>query len=188
MFLDGDDLAAMAANGTVLVPTLSVWDDWLFYGREMDWPATRIARAEGLRESSRAAIAGALRASVRIAAGTDAGGGSVRHGRIAREVELMIDCGMEPAVALQAATREGARLMVRPTRAAPSKSANWPIWCCSTATRSRIRRRSAWSPPSSNQGGGWRDLSRHRSPHLASELASPHVILHLIAADFKSSR
>ena len=111
MFLDGDDLAAMAANGTVLVPTLSVWDDWLFYGREMDWPATRIARAEGLRESSRAAIAGALRASVRIAAGTDAGGGSVRHGRIAREVELMIDCGMEPAVALQAATREGARLM-----------------------------------------------------------------------------
>ncbi|HEV8190184.1 MAG TPA: amidohydrolase family protein, partial [Ktedonobacterales bacterium] len=30
---------------------------------------------------------------------------------IAREVELMIDCGMDPAAALQAATSEGARLM-----------------------------------------------------------------------------
>jgi imidazolonepropionase-like amidohydrolase len=111
MFLDADDLAAMAAHGTVLVPTLSVWDDWLFYGREMDWPAARIARAEGLREGSRAAMAGAVRAGVRIAAGTDAGGGSVRHGRIAREVELMIDCGMEPSAALRAATAEGAALM-----------------------------------------------------------------------------
>ena len=111
MLLDADDLAAMASNGTTLVPTLSVWDDWLFYGREMDWPATRLARAEGLRESSRAAMAGAIRSGVRIAAGPDAGGGSVRHGRLAREIELMIDCGMEPAAALAAATREGARLM-----------------------------------------------------------------------------
>ncbi len=111
MFLADDDLAAMAANGTVLVPTLSVWDDWLFYGREMSWPATRIARAERLRDSSRAAMAGAIRAGVGIAAGTDAGGGSVRHGRIAREIELMVECGMEPAAALQAATRNGACLM-----------------------------------------------------------------------------
>ncbi len=111
MFLENGDLAAMAANGTVLVPTLSVWDDWLFYAREMDWPSARVTRAERLRESSRAAMAGAIRASVRIAAGTDAGGGSVRHGRIAREVELMIECGMEPAAALVAATREGAHLM-----------------------------------------------------------------------------
>jgi imidazolonepropionase-like amidohydrolase len=111
MFLEADDLAAMAAHGTVLVPTISVWDDWLYYAREMDWPAERLARAERLREASRAALAGALHAGVRIAAGTDAGGGSVRHGRIAREIELMIACGMEPAQALQAATREGARLM-----------------------------------------------------------------------------
>lgn len=111
MLLDADDLAAMARTGTTLVPTLSVWDDWLFYAREMGWPAARVARAEGLRESSRAAIAGALHAGVPIAAGTDAGGGSVRHGRIAREIELMIECGMEPAAALRAATAEGARLL-----------------------------------------------------------------------------
>src|SRR5690349_9692420 len=95
MSLESDDLTAMAANGTVLVPTLSVWDDWLFYAREMDWPAARRSRAESLREASRAAMAGAIQLGVRIAAGTDAGGGSVRHGRIAREIELMIECGME---------------------------------------------------------------------------------------------
>jgi imidazolonepropionase-like amidohydrolase len=60
-------------------------------------------------------MAGALRAGVRIAAGTDAGGGSVRHGRLAREIELMIACGMEPMGALQAATQEGARLMSEAT-------------------------------------------------------------------------
>lgn len=111
MFLEAGDLAAMAASGTALVPTLSVWDDWLFYAREVGWPAQRIARAEGLRDASRAAMAGAIRAGVVIAAGTDAGGGSVRHGRIAREIELMIECGMDPAGALQAATRNGAALM-----------------------------------------------------------------------------
>ena len=111
MFLEAGDLAAMAASGTALVPTLSVWDDWLFYAREVGWPAERIARAEGLRDASRAAMAGAIRAGVVIAAGTDAGGGSVRHGRIAREIELMIECGMDPAGALQAATRNGAALM-----------------------------------------------------------------------------
>ena len=35
----------------------------------------------------------------------------MRHGRIAREIELLIDCGMDPAAALRAATREGARLL-----------------------------------------------------------------------------
>jgi imidazolonepropionase-like amidohydrolase len=35
----------------------------------------------------------------------------VRHGRIAREIELMVECGMEPAAALAAATRSGAALM-----------------------------------------------------------------------------
>jgi imidazolonepropionase-like amidohydrolase len=111
MFLDAADLAAMAASGTVLVPTLSVWDDWLFYAREVGWPAARLTRAQDLRDASRAALAGAIRAGVAIAAGTDAGGGAVRHGRIAREIELLVDCGMAPAAALQAATRAGAALL-----------------------------------------------------------------------------
>lgn len=111
MFLDADDVQAMAAHHTALVPTLSVWDDWLFYGHEMAWPSERIARTERIRDSSRAAMAHAIQAGVAVAAGTDAGGGSVRHGRIAREIELMIDCGMAPAAALRAATINGATLL-----------------------------------------------------------------------------
>jgi len=116
MMLEADDLAAMAQNGTVLVPTLSVWDAWLFYAREVGWPEARKARAEALRESSRAAVAGAARAGVPIALGTDAGGGSVRHGRVAREVELMIECGLTPQAALQAGTSAAARLLGTPDR------------------------------------------------------------------------
>ena len=111
MMLDDDDLAAMSRNGTVLVPTLSVWDAWLFYSREVDWPPARKARAEALRESSRAAVSGAARAGVPIALGTDAGGGSVRHGRVAREVDLMIECGLSPEAALLAGTSVAARLL-----------------------------------------------------------------------------
>ncbi|HYP20560.1 MAG TPA: amidohydrolase family protein [Chloroflexia bacterium] len=111
MHLDGDDLAAMATHGTVLVPTLSVWDAWLFYTREVGWPDARKARAESLRESSRAAVSGAVKAGVPVALGTDAGGGSVRHGRVAREVELMIECGLSPEAALQAGTTVAARLL-----------------------------------------------------------------------------
>ncbi len=82
-----------------------------FYSREMDWPAARKARAENLRESSRAMMAAAVRANVPIALGTDSGGGATRHGRVAREIELMVECGMEPVQALRAATSAAARLL-----------------------------------------------------------------------------
>ncbi len=111
MFLDDDDLTAMASRHTTLVPTLSVWDAMLFYGREMEWPAARIQRAETLRDSSRAVVAGAVKAGVPIALGTDSGGGATRHARVAREIELMVECGMDPARALQAGTAVGAQLL-----------------------------------------------------------------------------
>jgi imidazolonepropionase-like amidohydrolase len=116
MMLDDDDLAAMSRNGTVLVPTLSVWDAWMFYTREVGWPPARQIRAEALRESSRAAVSGAAKAGVPVALGTDAGGGSVRHGRVAREVELMIECDLTPYQALQAGTGVAARLLGLPDR------------------------------------------------------------------------
>ncbi len=111
MFLNSEDIAAMAANRTFLVPTLSVWDAMLFYAREVDWPEARRERVEGLRESSRAAVAQAVKVGVPIALGTDAGGGAARHGRIARELELMVECGLSPVAALQAGTSAAAGLI-----------------------------------------------------------------------------
>ncbi len=109
--LEQGDLEAMAKNKTYLVPTMSVWDAMLYYAHAVDWPEARKKRAEDLRQGSRAAVSAAVTAGVQIALGTDAGGGAARHGRIAREAELMAECGMEPRSALIAATSSAANLI-----------------------------------------------------------------------------
>jgi imidazolonepropionase-like amidohydrolase len=111
MFLEAEDLSAMSKNKTYLVPTMSVWDAMLYYSRAVDWPEARKKRAEDLRKGSRAAVTAAIKADVKIALGTDAGGGAARHGRIAREAELMVECGMELGNALIAATSNAAGLI-----------------------------------------------------------------------------
>jgi len=111
MFLEAGDLEAMGKNKTYLVPTMSVWDAMLYYTRAVDWPEIRKKRAEDLRQGSRAAVTAAIKAGVKIALGTDAGGGAARHGRIAREAELMVECGMEPRDTLIAATSSAASLI-----------------------------------------------------------------------------
>ncbi len=111
MFLEASDLAAMAKSKTYLVPTMSVWDSMLYYARVVEWPEARKKRAEDLRHGSWAAVTAAIRAGVQIALGTDAGGGAARHGRIAREAELMVECGMEPHDALITGTSSAARLI-----------------------------------------------------------------------------
>ncbi len=111
MYLQPSDLQAMASNNMFLVPTMSVWDAMLYYSRAVDWPENRRKRAEELREGSRKAVSAAIKAGVKIALGTDAGGGAARHGRIAREAELMVECGMEPKDALLAGTSSAAELI-----------------------------------------------------------------------------
>lgn len=111
MFLEPVDLDAMAKNKTYLVPTMSVWDAMLYYARSVDWPEARRKRAEELRNGSRLAVNAAIKAGVQVALGTDAGGGAARHGRIAREAELMVEAGMKPHDTLLAATSTAARLI-----------------------------------------------------------------------------
>jgi imidazolonepropionase-like amidohydrolase len=115
MELDDAIAATMRANDVALVSTLSVLASWATFQR-----TTRIERFTGdegrrrlaaRREGALAAIKAAHRAGVRIAAGSDFGGGSLRAGHLAWEVELLVEAGLPPHEALAAATWRGGELL-----------------------------------------------------------------------------
>lgn len=117
--LDADLASEMARRGTYLVPTLGVLASWSSFAS-----TTTIDRFAG--EDGRAALAArkelalesvrhAARAGVRIAAGTDFGGGSLRANQMAWEVECLVAAGLEPWEALAAATWRGGELLREPS-------------------------------------------------------------------------
>ncbi|MBI4312409.1 MAG: amidohydrolase family protein [Chloroflexi bacterium] len=110
-YLDDATVRLMAQKGTYLVPTMSTWDERLRIGRMLGEDAKALAAAEERAAESRASFKRALRAGVKVAAGSDAGGSAARHGMLAREVELMVENGLPPSKALQAATYEAATLL-----------------------------------------------------------------------------
>src|SRR5207245_464684 len=74
------------------------------------WSEQEPARRE-MQERAFAAVRAAKKAGVRIVAGSDFGGGSVRPGHLAWEVELLVAAGLEPYEALAAATWRGGELL-----------------------------------------------------------------------------
>jgi len=105
--LDLDDaaIAQMVKQGTWLVPTLSVYYD---HNSPADTPA-------GQRDRKRVAVHGpsfqrAMKAGVKIAFGTDAGGFSWKD-PIAQEFARMTEFGMSPMDAIRAATSRAADLL-----------------------------------------------------------------------------
>jgi imidazolonepropionase-like amidohydrolase len=92
------DLAKMMADqGIFLVPTFEVYE----YHSTVSAPHMQV-RAKELMEIHRESMHQALAAGVKVVAGTDAGG--FVHGDNAREVELLVERGMTPLQAIQAAT------------------------------------------------------------------------------------
>jgi len=98
-YLDEDPelVAMMAASGTFLVPTLTVY----VFHRERSAPHVR-ARGRALYPHHLASIQQALEAGVKIVAGTDAGGHA--HTINARELQYLVEAGLTPMQALQSAT------------------------------------------------------------------------------------
>src|SRR5437763_5671992 len=114
MELDDDIARTMKRNGVTLTSTLSVFASWETFGSTTgierfagDDGRARIAKR---KEGAYASVAAAKRAGVRIATGSDFGGGSVRAGHLAWEVELLVAAGLEPHEALASATRIGGDL------------------------------------------------------------------------------
>jgi imidazolonepropionase-like amidohydrolase len=115
MELDDAIAATMERNGVALVSTLSVLASWETFARTTTLP--RFHGEEGKatlkkrRDNAYASIAVARKAGVKIAAGSDFGGGSVRAGHLAWEVELLVEAGLEPWEALAAVTWRGGELL-----------------------------------------------------------------------------
>ena len=115
MELDDDIARTMQRNNVTLTSTLSVFASWETFARTTaierfttGESAQRIAKR---KEGAYASVAAAKRAGVRIATGSDFGGGSVRAGHLAWEVELLVSAGLTPREALVAATRAGGELL-----------------------------------------------------------------------------
>jgi imidazolonepropionase-like amidohydrolase len=116
--LDDDIARTMSANNVAMVSTLSVLASVATFARTTR--IERFASEEGRRrnadrrEQAFASIEIARRAGVRIATGSDFGGGSVRAGHLAWEIELLVQAGLQPWEALAAATWRGGELLNEP--------------------------------------------------------------------------
>jgi imidazolonepropionase-like amidohydrolase len=116
--LDADLVDEMANRGTYLVPTLGVLASWESFGTTTE--IERFASDDGKRvlaerkELAYESVRLARKAGVKIAAGTDFGGGSLRANQMAWEVECLVGAGLEPWEALGAATRVGGDLLGEP--------------------------------------------------------------------------
>jgi imidazolonepropionase-like amidohydrolase len=115
MELDDDTARTMKRNNVTLTSTLSVFASWETFGRtttiERFTGTEGAARIAKRKEGAYASVAAAKRAGVRIATGSDFGGGSVRAGHLAWEIELLVAAGLTPREALVAATHAGGELL-----------------------------------------------------------------------------
>jgi imidazolonepropionase-like amidohydrolase len=95
----------MVEHGTFLVPT-----SYLSEGLDVSRAAPELqAKAAEVFPRARAMLGKAIAAGVKIACGTDAP--AIPHGDNAKELWAMVDRGMTPVQALQAATINGAELI-----------------------------------------------------------------------------
>jgi imidazolonepropionase-like amidohydrolase len=106
--LDEDLLRLLVANGTSLVPTLSLFE-WAASGGNglPDWAAERARRA---LDGRRAVAKAALEMGVNVATGSDSGG-TPRLGKNAAELGALVRAGLSPLEALRAATSGAARAL-----------------------------------------------------------------------------
>ena len=116
--LDADLAIDMAELGTFLVPTLGVLASWETFSSTTT--VERFAGSTGKsalvdrKEVAYGSVRLAQDAGVRIAAGTDFGGGSLRANQMAWEVECLVAAGLSPWQALGAATWMGGDLLREP--------------------------------------------------------------------------
>jgi imidazolonepropionase-like amidohydrolase len=102
----------MKARGTFRSPTLSAILG--IVGHPDEVPEYAVKKASALEAESREGFRRAVRGGVRHVCGTDAGTPFNPHGSAPRELVSMVEWGMTPLKAMQAATANGAELLRLP--------------------------------------------------------------------------
>ena len=109
-FLSEPTLRMMKDNNVWFVPTYSALADMSDAGGDYDDPGLQI-RARYMVPQLRVAIARAIRIGVKFAAGADTEYGRRSVARVAGEIAYLVDAGLTPLAAIQAATISGAELL-----------------------------------------------------------------------------
>jgi imidazolonepropionase-like amidohydrolase len=109
-YLDDADMKLMVERGTWYVPTI-IAGDYVAHQAKIPgfYPAQVAAKALAIGPLIQATAGRAYKAHVKIAFGTDAG--VYPHGENAHEFELMVDAGIPPLYAIQAATVSASQLL-----------------------------------------------------------------------------
>ena len=110
-FMDREAAEMMADRGTYWVPTASALRGIVDHGTDAGIPEEAVAKAEDAAEHFDDAWDHALDAGVPIAMGTDAGTPFNFFADIPKELEYMVDHGLSPEGALEAATVNAADLL-----------------------------------------------------------------------------
>jgi imidazolonepropionase-like amidohydrolase len=109
-YLDADDMKLMVEHGTWYVPTIIAGDFVAHQAKVAGYyPPSVAAKAAAIGPLILATAGRAYKAHVKIAFGTDAA--VYPHGQNAHEFELMVQAGIPPMAALQAATINAAQLL-----------------------------------------------------------------------------
>jgi imidazolonepropionase-like amidohydrolase len=106
--LDQESVDLMAERGTFLVPTVVAGHQIVVHGTAGGIAPHVVRKGEQIGEWHRKSVRMAHEAGVKIAFGTDCGTPFNRPGENAAELGLMVECGMSPVQALEAATRVAA--------------------------------------------------------------------------------
>ena len=113
MFLDDASIELFGSTGARYTPTFSAPHGILGGPSVPGWIKDR---ARPAADAQVASFQAAVRAGVRVVAGTDAGTPDNPHGGVAREVAFMVEAGLDTLTAVRAATGEAADLLGMPDR------------------------------------------------------------------------
>ncbi len=110
-YMDAASADLMVERGVFWVPTVKALEDIVQSGTEKGIPQWAVKKGEDAGAHMRKSFERALERGIPIAMGTDAGTPFNYHGENARELEWMVDYGLEPLQAVRASTASAARLL-----------------------------------------------------------------------------